>query len=70
MAGLPVHAAGEGPQGTARAEAHLRTDSDGVVRVILQSAGRWYVKFAKMRPFSVPGLDYASERATLTFEVR
>lgn len=68
--GLSVDVGGQAPQGIPRAAAHFRSDAGGVIEVPLDGAGRWYVKFAKMRPSAVPGINYESERATLTFEVR
>lgn len=70
MAGLVVTAGGQGPGGAAIKAARFTTDAEGIARVPLTSAGKWYVKFAKMRPSSEPGLNYESQRATLTFEVR
>jgi ketosteroid isomerase-like protein len=52
-------------------EQAARTDSEGIVRVALDQAGQWYVKFIHMvRVQSEPDLDYESKWATLTFEVR
>lgn len=47
-----------------------RADAEGVVRVELKAAGRWYAKFINMVPVSEPGLNYESKWASLTFEIR
>lgn len=70
VAGLMVTAGGQGLRGSTINEVHLRTDAEGIARLALTDAGRWYVKFAKMRPSTVQGLNYESQRTTLTFEVR
>ena len=48
----------------------VRTDADGVARFVLDSPGKWYVKFINMVPVSAPDLDYESKWATLTFQIR
>lgn len=48
----------------------LRSDRDGIVRVKLHKAGRWYVKFIHMVPVVHGTADYESKWATLTFEIR
>lgn len=48
----------------------LTTDAEGLVHLPLASAGLWSVKFAKMGPSTVDGINYESQRATLTFQVR
>ena len=70
VAGLVVRAGGLNSKGGTIAEAAVQTDRNGVARVPITTAGRWYVKFAKMRPFAGPDINYESQRATLTFEVR
>jgi nickel transport protein len=53
------------------AQRGVRTDSDGVARVALRSAGIWYVKFIHMARASQDStIDYESKWATLTFQVR
>jgi uncharacterized GH25 family protein len=47
-----------------------RADAEGVVRLELKSAGRWYAKFINMVPLNEPGLNYESKWASLTFEIR
>ena len=51
-------------------ERSARTDADGVVRFLLDSPGRWYIKFINMVPAPQPDVDYESKWATLTFEIR
>jgi hypothetical protein len=48
----------------------LRSDNDGVVRVVIDRPGRWYVKFIHMVRVNDPDADYQSKWATATFEVR
>ena len=67
---LVVIAGGLGPKGITLKETRLRTDSDGVVQLPLRVAGRWYAKFVKMDRSTLAGIDYESQWATLTFEVR
>lgn len=48
-----------------------RSDSSGVVRVPLKSAGQWYVKFIHMTKVAGDtAIDYESKWASLTFELR
>jgi uncharacterized GH25 family protein len=51
-------------------ERSARSDSDGMVRFTLESAGKWYVKFIHMEPVARDSVDYESKWATLTFELR
>lgn len=76
-AGQLVYAAWEGwsPPGDAspgeREPVRVRTDGEGIVRVPLEEPGRWYVRLIHMRRAPEdPDVDYVSEWATLTFEVR
>lgn len=46
-----------------------RTDDNGVVKVELTKAGRWYVRLIRMLPVDEEGADYESNWATLTFEI-
>lgn len=62
--------AGSERAGRALPEIRARSDADGVVRVALVSPGRWFVKFVHMERAALPGVDYESKWATLTFEVR
>ncbi|MGH7612690.1 MAG: DUF4198 domain-containing protein [Gemmatimonadales bacterium] len=62
--------AGGEHDGQAQPERQARSDEEGVVRFVLGSTGKWYVKFIHMEPATGPGVDYESKWATLTFEVR
>lgn len=68
--GQMVIAGGEGEDGQAFEEQSVRSDQEGVARVHLRRAGRWYVKFIHMVEADDPELEYVSRWATLTFEVR
>ena len=58
------------PNGDMIAARNVRSDSGGVARIPLRSAGVWYVKFINMRRIVRDTVDYESKWATLTFEVR
>ena len=47
----------------------VRTDADGLARVKLVGAGKWYVKMINMTPLSELDLNYESKWASLTFEI-
>ena len=47
-----------------------RTDKDGLLKVKLTGAGRWYAKFINMVKMDDPKLNYESKWATLTFEIK
>lgn len=49
---------------------NLLTDKKGVVRVILDGAGKWYIKFIQMTRLKDPKVNYESKWATLTFEIK
>jgi hypothetical protein len=68
--GVVGTAGGEGRKGATIKEIHLTTDAKGIAHLPLTDAGRWGVKFAKMRRSALQGLNYESQRTTLTFEVR
>ncbi len=51
-------------------ETGARTDRDGIARIRLTSAGKWYVKMIHMTRLQNADVDYESKWATLTFEVR
>lgn len=57
-------------QGATIEDRMVRTDQYGVARIILDSPGKWYVKFVNMVEVTDEGLDYESKWATLTFEIR
>ncbi|NIN72893.1 MAG: DUF4198 domain-containing protein [Gemmatimonadetes bacterium] len=56
--------------GNAIEERESRTDDEGVVRFTVDRAGKWYIKFIHMAESEEEGVDYESNWATLTFEVR
>ena len=47
-----------------------RTDDEGVARFELSKAGQWYVRLIHMVETDEAGVDYESNWATLTFEIR
>ena len=49
---------------------NLRTDKNGVAKVKLIGAGKWYVKFIQMTRLKDPKINYESKWATLTFEIK
>ncbi|MEP7148463.1 MAG: DUF4198 domain-containing protein [Acidobacteriota bacterium] len=48
----------------------LRSDKNGMVKLRLDGAGKWYVKFINMAKLDDPDLNYESKWTTLTFEIR
>ena len=48
----------------------LRSDEKGMVRVRLEGAGKWYVKFINMTKLADLDLNYESKWTTLTFEIK
>lgn len=51
-------------------ETSARTNEDGMLKVKLTGAGRWYAKFINMVKIDDPKLNYESKWATLTFEIK
>jgi uncharacterized GH25 family protein len=51
-------------------EVRKRTDDNGKIAFMIDSAGKWYVEFIYMSPSSEADIDYESKWATLAFEVR
>lgn len=51
-------------------ETSSRTDQNGILRVKLAGAGKWFAKFINMVKVTDPKVDYESKWATLTFEIR
>ena len=47
-----------------------RTDKNGLARIPLSGAGRWYIKFIHMSQVNEPPVNYESRWATLTFELK
>jgi uncharacterized GH25 family protein len=68
-AGQEVLAGGRTPSGARRTVRHLTTNAAGEVALSRVATGTWYVKFIHMSKAQVPGLDYVSQWATLTFAV-
>ncbi len=56
--------------GKLAAEKALRSDSKGIIKIKLGSAGKWYAKFINMVKIDDPNLNYESKWATLTFEIK
>ncbi len=48
----------------------LRSDSKGIVKLRIDGAGKWYVKFINMAKLDDPNLNYESKWTTLTFEMK
>jgi uncharacterized GH25 family protein len=70
-----IYASHEGYHGHDDAGGHVeaikaRTDAFGIVRIRLSHAGQWYVRLIHMVPSDEDGVDYESNWATLTFEIR
>ena len=68
-ANITVIAGGRTRTGARHKEVRVHTDADGIAGIPLPAAGKWYIKFVNARP-STEGVDYASQWATLTFELR
>lgn len=51
-------------------EVSARTDANGIARVKLGGAGKWYVKMIHIQPVTNGDVNYESKWATLTFEIR
>ena len=47
-----------------------RTDSKGVAEIKIDKKGLWYVRLIHMVPSAEEGVDYESNWATLTFEIK
>ncbi len=52
------------------AEKSVRSDSNGIIKIKLDGAGKWYAKFINMVKIDDPKLNYESKWATLTFEIK
>lgn len=48
----------------------VRTDKNGIAKITLDGAGKWYVKFIQMQKIKDPKLNYESKWATLTFAIK
>lgn len=49
---------------------NVRTDKNGVAKIKLDGAGKWYVKFINMVRLKDPQINYESKWATLTFQIK
>ncbi len=49
---------------------NVRTDKNGIAKIKLVGAGKWYVKFIQMTQLKDPKINYESKWATLTFEIK
>jgi uncharacterized GH25 family protein len=49
---------------------NVRTDKNGMAKIKLDGAGKWYVRFINMTRLNDPNLNYESKWATLTFEIK
>ncbi len=56
--------------GKLAAETSARTDANGMIKIKITAAGKWYAKFINMVKIDDPKLDYESKWATLTFEIK
>jgi uncharacterized GH25 family protein len=65
-AGFHAHEASGGHQEAVE----TRTDDRGIAEIAISHSGRWYVRLIRMVPVNEGGVDYESNWATLTFEVR
>jgi len=70
-----VYASHEGYHGHGEDDSHLeavkiRTDTNGQVKIKISKAGHWYLRTINMVKSTEPGVDYESNWATLTFEVK
>lgn len=61
---------GHGEAGEHREAQQTRTDRDGIATIEISEAGRWYVRLIRMLEAPDEDVDYESNWATLTFEVR
>ncbi len=62
--------AGREEKGKLSPAPELRSDKDGIVKLRLDGAGKWYVKFINMSKLEDPNLNYESKWTTLTFELK
>lgn len=58
------------PDNKLHEENSTRTDKDGIITITLSEKGRWYVATIHMVEIEAKDIDYESNWATLTFEVR
>ena len=62
--------AGREQKGKLIVSSDLRSDAKGIIKLRLDGAGQWYVKFINMTKLDDPNLNYESKWTTLTFEIR
>lgn len=60
----------EGANGKLIIGENVRTGKNGIAKIKLLGAGKWYVKFIQMTRLKDTKLNYESKWATLTFEIR
>lgn len=48
----------------------LRSDKNGIIKLRMDGAGKWFVKFINMTKLDDPNLNYESKWTTLTFEMK
>lgn len=61
--------AGREENGKMTVAPELRSDKNGIIKLRLDGAGKWYVKFINMTKLDDPNLNYESKWTTLTFEI-
>ncbi len=62
--------AGRETNGKLTVAPELRSDAKGMIKLRLDAAGKWYVKFINMTKLDDPDLNYESKWTTLTFELK
>lgn len=62
--------AGREENGKIIAAPEHRSNQNGIVKLRLDGAGKWYVKFINMTKLNDPNLNYESKWTTLTFELK
>ena len=62
--------AGREQNGKLIVSSDLRSDAKGIIKLRLDGAGQWYLKFINMTKLDDPNLNYESKWTTLTFEIR
>lgn len=70
-----VYASHAGYHGHAEDGTHIeavktRTSANGIVKIKLDKAGQWYLRTINMVKSNESGVDYESNWATITFEIR
>ena len=70
VANQVVHYSCRPGKASSKEEKSTRTDGDGRITILLDQPGRWYVATIHMAESEEEQIDYISNWATLTFEVR